>query len=177
MNTQQKQALIETIIESKKLALPWGKSREQYDEQQARHHKLLKKIASELDDDQDFKRVLVRTEPMIIGYLPEDKNLIHLAITTNPASLRTLSAKWRDNDELVSQALNQEPSVLQFASKRIRNDPVVVAKVAEDDLDAADRFMGSNLKGKLGYNHPFVQLERLARQKETNNKPKVEIKI
>ena len=61
MNTQEKQEAIEAIIESKKLALPWGKSREQYGAQQASHHQLLKKIASRVDDDQLFKKVLVKT--------------------------------------------------------------------------------------------------------------------
>lgn len=176
MNIKQKQEAIETIIESKKQALPWGKSREQYRAQQASHHQLLKKIASSLDEDHLFKRVLVKTEPMIIGYLPEDGELIKLAITTNPSALRMLSSKWRDSDELVNQALALEPSTLQFASERIRNDPVTVARVAEDDLEAADRFMGSSLKGKLGFTHPFVQLERLA-QAHQNPNPSVAMKI
>ncbi len=167
MNTQEKQEAIEAIIESKKLALPWGKSREQYGAQQASHHQLLKKIASMVDEDHLFKRVLVKTEPMIIGYLPEDSELINLAVITNPAALRMLSGKWKNNDELVGQALTLEPSALQFASERIRNDPVTVAKVAEDDLEAAERFMGSNLKGRLGYSQPFVQLERLAKAQGT----------
>lgn len=135
-------------------------------------HSEVRRIKKELYSDKDFTLKAIKLSRFVYGYLPlelkKDREIVMEAVKSGTL-LQHVERNFRNDKEVVIEAVRKHPFTLQYADKSLRNDKEVVT-VAYKKKKSSLRHASNELKNSV----EFLNELRGYNKEEDNKVDKIE---